>query len=130
MSYENHGGSLPEGEPSAGHPSIGPRDQPLPVLKDGGILASTPDCYWHLFNNPGMSPPGLTTRPLVVSPEAFLGLAKKVQEMAGMMQMIIPLISQFVQLATPPTEPTRQRPSTKQLWIGDDSSNNSTPLRA
>ena len=83
---------LPEGEPSTGHPSVGPEDQSLPVLRDRGIPASTPDRYWSLFNDLGLSPPGLTTGPSAVSPEAFLNLTKQVQAMAGMMQTLVPLI--------------------------------------
>ncbi|XP_064955581.1 uncharacterized protein LOC135607567 [Musa acuminata AAA Group] len=85
MLQENHAGSLPEEEPSTGHPSVGPGDQPLPILRDERIPASMPYRYWHLFNDPGLSPLGLTMGPSVVSPEAFLGLTKQVHVMAGMM---------------------------------------------
>ncbi|XP_065007972.1 uncharacterized protein LOC135638651 [Musa acuminata AAA Group] len=77
MLQENHAGSLPEEEPSTGHPSVGPGDQPLPILRDERIPASMPYRYWHLFNDPELSPPGLTMGPSVVSPEAFLGLTKQ-----------------------------------------------------
>ncbi|XP_065012827.1 uncharacterized protein LOC135641398 [Musa acuminata AAA Group] len=95
MSQEHLTGALPEGEPSTGHPSAGPGDQPLPAPGEGRVPASTPDYYWRLFNDPELLPPGLTTGPSDVTPKAFLSLTKQVQTMAGMMQTLVPLIPQI-----------------------------------
>ena len=41
-----------------------------------------------------------------MTPEASLSLTKQVQAMAGMIQMLAPIIPQIVRLATPPTDLT------------------------
>ncbi|RWW74480.1 hypothetical protein BHE74_00017573 [Ensete ventricosum] len=50
---------------------------PHPRLADGGQSTLTPDRYWRLFTDPGLTPLGLTA-PQVVAAEAFLGLAHQV----------------------------------------------------
>ena len=119
MSQEHPAGALPEGELPVDHPSVGPGDQPLPILRDGGIPASTPNRYWRSFNDPGLPPPGLTTGPSAVLHEAFLSLTKQAQAMARMMQTLVPLIPQIMQLAAPSTGLTQQRSSGEQVGAGE-----------
>ncbi|THU66606.1 hypothetical protein C4D60_Mb05t15930 [Musa balbisiana] len=78
-----------------------------------------PDCYWCLFNDLGLSPPGLTIGPSVVTPEVFFSLTKQVQAMAGMMQTLALIIPQIVRQATLPTDPTWQHPSGEQVRTGE-----------
>ncbi|RRT84412.1 hypothetical protein B296_00005720 [Ensete ventricosum] len=84
---------------------------PQPWPADRGQSTLTPDRYWRLFTNPGLTPPGHTSQ--VVIAEAFLGLAHQVQALTGMIQAIIPYISQLAQ-TTAPLRPEPQRPPTNQ----------------
>ena len=62
-----------------------------------------------------------------MSPEAFLSLTKQVHTMAGLMQMLAPIIPQIVQLAMPPTDPARQPPNGEQLGIREASGRATDP---
>lgn len=91
-------GSLLMGTP-AEHP---PRDG---QWADDPITTS--ERYWRLFNDPGLLPPeGVPSVPSPVSTEAFQDLAHQVRALAGMVQVVIPLISQSVDPSMAP--PTRQ----------------------
>ncbi|RRT49130.1 hypothetical protein B296_00024982 [Ensete ventricosum] len=81
--------------------------QPRPV--DGGQSTLTPDRYWRLFIDPGLTPLGYTSQ--VVTAEAFLRLAHQVQALTRMIQVIIPYIPQLAQ-TTAPLRPEPQRPPT------------------
>ncbi|RWW55536.1 hypothetical protein BHE74_00037826 [Ensete ventricosum] len=71
----------------------------------------TPNQYWWLFNDPGLSPPVANPSPLVVSIEVFLGLTHQVQALVGMIHAIIPHILQLAQ----PT--TFLQPNNQQQWV-------------
>ncbi|RZR71360.1 hypothetical protein BHM03_00004838 [Ensete ventricosum] len=82
---------------------------PQPRPTDGGQSTLTPDRYWRLFIDPGLTPPGHTSQ--VVTAEAFLRLAHQVQALTRMIQVIIPYIPQLAQTTTP-LRPEPQRPPT------------------
>ncbi|RZS01268.1 hypothetical protein BHM03_00031091 [Ensete ventricosum] len=75
-------------------PQVGPMDMGQPML--------TPDRYWRLLNDPGLTYPVLYPSPQAVSAEAFLGLSHEVQALTGMIQAIIPHIPQLTQTMAPP----------------------------
>ncbi|THU64383.1 hypothetical protein C4D60_Mb01t25900 [Musa balbisiana] len=70
LTPEHPARALPKGELLASHPFVRLGYQPLPVLRDGGILASMPNRYWRPFNDPGLPPPRLTVGPSTMSPKA------------------------------------------------------------
>ncbi|RZS11563.1 hypothetical protein BHM03_00042901 [Ensete ventricosum] len=84
---------------------------PQSGITDGGQSALTPDRYWRLFTDPGLTP--LVHASQVVTTEAFLGLAHQVQALTGMIQAIVPYIPQLAQ-ATAPPRPEPQRGPTNQ----------------
>ncbi|RRT65829.1 hypothetical protein B296_00040169 [Ensete ventricosum] len=61
-------------------------------------LVPTPNRYWRLLNDPGLSPPTTNPGPPPVSGEAFFYLTHQVQALAGMMQTIVPHIPQLMQM--------------------------------
>ncbi|RWW81318.1 hypothetical protein BHE74_00010297 [Ensete ventricosum] len=72
--------------------------------EEASTVPPTPNRYWRLFNDPGLTPPapGLTPLPLnleppIVTTEAFLGLTQQVQTLTGMIQAIIPYVPQLAQ---------------------------------
>ncbi|RZS13818.1 hypothetical protein BHM03_00045434 [Ensete ventricosum] len=72
--------------------------------EEASMVPPTPNHYWRLLNNPGLTPPalGLTPPPSnlgppVVTTEAFLGLTQQVQTLVGMIQAIVPYIPQLAQ---------------------------------
>ncbi|RWW86007.1 hypothetical protein BHE74_00005263 [Ensete ventricosum] len=76
---------------------------------DMGQPMLTPDKYWRLLNDPGLTYPVLYPSPQAVSAEAFLGLSHEVQALTGMIQAIIPHIPQLTQTMAPPqSEPHTQ----------------------
>ena len=97
------------GEPAAmgSRPINTPEEHPLRDEPRDEHPATTSERYWRLFNDPGLSPPDVPVGPPPVSPEAFHDLAHQVRALAGVMQTIIPLVSQL----TPPhaTQPLQQR---------------------
>lgn len=50
-------GALPVEEPLATHLTYRPDGQPLTTHGDRDVATWTPDCYWHLFNDLGLSLP-------------------------------------------------------------------------
>ncbi|RRT61896.1 hypothetical protein B296_00016250 [Ensete ventricosum] len=72
---------------------------PQPGTIDGGQSTLTPDKYWRLFTDFGLTPPVHASQ--VVTAEAFLGLAHQVQALTGMIQAIVPYIPQLTQATTP-----------------------------
>ncbi|RWW84950.1 hypothetical protein BHE74_00006418 [Ensete ventricosum] len=66
---------------------------PQPGITDEGLSALTPDRYWRLFTDPGLTPPVHASQ--VVTTEAFLGLAHQVQALTGMIQAIVLYIPQL-----------------------------------
>ncbi|RWW60845.1 hypothetical protein BHE74_00032130 [Ensete ventricosum] len=71
----------------------------------------TPNRYWRLLNESGLSPPIVNPGPPPVSAEAFFDLTHQVQALAGMMQTIIPHIPQLMQmLASQQPSAPRQAP--------------------
>ncbi|RRT55487.1 hypothetical protein B296_00041120 [Ensete ventricosum] len=75
-------------------PQVGPMDMGQPML--------TPDKFWRLLNDPGLTYPVLHPSPQAVSSEAFLGLSHEVQALTEMIQAIIPHIPQLTQTMAPP----------------------------
>ncbi|RZR97827.1 hypothetical protein BHM03_00027082 [Ensete ventricosum] len=74
-------------------------------------MLPTPNCYWRLFNDPGLAPPNPGLSPITpglgppaVTTEAFLGLTQQVRTLTGMIQAIVPYIPQLAQA------PTHQHP--------------------
>ncbi|RWW56415.1 hypothetical protein BHE74_00036864 [Ensete ventricosum] len=85
----------PMSNPNSEHPrgsthvfpsTLQPADQaPRFPAKEASTMLPTPNRYWRLFNDPGLTPldPGLSPTPLgleppVVTAEAFLGLTQQV----------------------------------------------------
>nr|XP_009388013.1 PREDICTED: uncharacterized protein LOC103974842 [Musa acuminata subsp. malaccensis] len=97
------------GEPAATGPRSvrTPEDHPSREGLRDKRPAMTSERYWRLFKDPGLSPPDAPVGPPLVSPEAFHDLAHQVRALAGVVQTIIPLVSQ----PTPPhaTRPLQQR---------------------
>ncbi|RWW29225.1 hypothetical protein GW17_00006275 [Ensete ventricosum] len=50
---------------------------PQPGITDEGLSALTPDRYWRLFTDPGLTPPVHASQ--VVTTEAFLGLTHQLR---------------------------------------------------
>ncbi|RRT42265.1 hypothetical protein B296_00053370 [Ensete ventricosum] len=82
------------------------------------MVLPTPNHYWRLFNDSGLTPPdpGLTPPPPSLGPpiviaEAFLGLAQQVRTLTGMIQAIVPYIPQ------PTQAPMHQRPDVPRLTL-------------
>ncbi|RRT65407.1 hypothetical protein B296_00021919 [Ensete ventricosum] len=71
------------------HIAVAP-SAPQPGTTDGGQSTLTPDRYWRLFTDPGLTPPVHVSQ--VVTAEVFLGLAHQVQALTGMIQAIVPYI--------------------------------------
>ncbi|RWW11398.1 hypothetical protein GW17_00024990 [Ensete ventricosum] len=81
------------------------------LVKEASTVPPTPNRYWRLFNDlgltppaPGLIPPPPNLGPPIVTTEAFLGLAQQVQTLTGMIQAIVPYIPQLAQA------PVHQRP--------------------
>ncbi|RZS07357.1 hypothetical protein BHM03_00038196 [Ensete ventricosum] len=72
----------------------------LPSFRDGNMPSHTLGRYWSLLNDPGLTPPPPNPRIPVVTPEAFKGLTNRVQAIAGVLQAIIPYISQLTKQAS------------------------------
>ncbi|RRT78210.1 hypothetical protein B296_00019158 [Ensete ventricosum] len=83
---------------------------------DENVPSYTPNRYWSLFNDPGLSPlEGGAVQP-TISPKAFFSLTQYVQALTGMVQSIIPLIPQASPLPrlTSQVVPSRTLPLASQ----------------
>ncbi|RRT47717.1 hypothetical protein B296_00032836, partial [Ensete ventricosum] len=78
------------------------RPLPFPPHVDVNAFIPTPNCYWKLFNDLGLLPPRTNLEKPGISPKEFHNLIHQVQSLTGMMQMIIPLISQLAQQTPQP----------------------------
>lgn len=65
---------------------------PFPQV-DASTLVQTLEFYWRLFNDSGLSPPGLNVGHMLIPVDAFLGLNHHVYTLIGMIQAIVPLLS-------------------------------------
>ncbi|RWW29874.1 hypothetical protein GW17_00005585 [Ensete ventricosum] len=62
---------------SRGVPQLLP---PLPLFRDENSSSRTLGRYWHLFNDPRLTPPPLSLEVPAVTPEAFQGLTNQIRE--------------------------------------------------
>ncbi|XP_065023311.1 uncharacterized protein LOC135649130 [Musa acuminata AAA Group] len=73
--------------------------------------AAVAERYWQLFNDPGLTPPdGAPAGLPSVSPEAFHDLAHQVRTLTGMIQTIIPIVSQWTPSHTTRPSPQQETP--------------------
>ncbi|URE23743.1 Retrotransposon protein [Musa troglodytarum] len=87
-----------EGQPAAPIPASG---LTFTTQLGGCAPIRTPERYWRLFNDLGLSPHGNAPASSVVSLDAFLNLSRQVQALTGMIQTVVPLIPQLVCLVSP-----------------------------
>ncbi|RWW89867.1 hypothetical protein BHE74_00001036, partial [Ensete ventricosum] len=75
--------------------------------------------FWRMMTDPGFTSPASNPAPFMITAEAFLGLTRQVQALAGMVQTIIPYLPQLVHSAAhqpaplqteSPTAPSRGIP--------------------
>ncbi|RRT59337.1 hypothetical protein B296_00024024 [Ensete ventricosum] len=85
---------------------------PQSGITDGGQSALTPDRYWRLFTDPGLTPPVHASQ--VVTTEAFLGLTHQVQALTEMIQAIVPYIPQLTQATTPHRSEPQRGPTNQE----------------
>ena len=91
------GGSHPIGASGEHPPLEGSHDERPAMISE---------CYWRIFNDPGLSPPdGALADPSPVSSKAFHDLTHQVRILIDMVQSIIPLVSR-------PSRPSAVQP----LW--------------
>ncbi|RRT37237.1 hypothetical protein B296_00041118 [Ensete ventricosum] len=111
MSQEHSApGNLGEDVPPVMQPTSGGAPQPphpLPLFGDGNLPSHTPGWYWHLFNDPILTPPPLNLEVSVVTAKAFQGLTNQVQTIVGMLQAII---SHILQLTHQPSSQLQAAP--------------------
>ncbi|RWW80984.1 hypothetical protein BHE74_00010648 [Ensete ventricosum] len=95
----------PDGSTHVLPSTLQPADQaPCFPVEEASTMLPTPNRYWRLFNDPGLTPPPPSLGPPVVTAEAFLGLAQQVRTLTGIIQAIVPYIPQLAQA------PMHQRP--------------------
>ncbi|RRT44296.1 hypothetical protein B296_00020059 [Ensete ventricosum] len=78
----------------------------------------TPNRFWRMTTDPGFPSPASNPAPLMVTAEAFLGLTRQVQALAGMVHTIIPYLTQLVHsMAHQPTPPQTEPPTAPSRGI-------------
>ncbi|RZS07193.1 hypothetical protein BHM03_00037989 [Ensete ventricosum] len=85
-------------------------DHPRPT-EEATVAVPTPNRFWRMMTNSGFPSPASNPAPFMVTIEAFLDLTGQVQALAGMVQTIIPYLSQLVHSmahqSAPPAAPPR-----------------------
>ncbi|RZR74006.1 hypothetical protein BHM03_00030903 [Ensete ventricosum] len=79
------------------------------------IAASTSNRFWRMMIDPGFPSPASNPALFVVTTEAFLGLTNQVQALAGMVQTIVPYLSQLIQSSTQQSASPTTFPQTESL---------------
>lgn len=91
-------GERPDNEPLLTHLALEFGGQLLPPPgQEANDSTATLNCYWRLFIDPRLSPLGTVAGQLLILIELFLSLTNQVQALAGMMQIITPLVPQLTQ---------------------------------
>ncbi|RWW58582.1 hypothetical protein BHE74_00034537 [Ensete ventricosum] len=113
----------PLGNSSAEHRPEPNHSQPTEEVT---AAAPTPNRFWRMMTDPGFPSPASNPAPFVVTAKAFLGLTSQVQALVGMVQTIVPYLSQLIHSATHQSAPPTTFLQTESLVAP----NRETPLEA